>query len=208
MVPGNDPPATTTPRRVRSDATRNRAAIVAAATTAFAETGHAVNVRQIAERAGVGIGTVYRHFPTKHDLLDTIVHEQFRSWAHTAAVTADTHADPWDALVGFLDDALTRQACQLAVCERLTATFTEPDARWVTELLPIIDELVSRCHHQGRLAAGVDAHDIAVLLVGLGHAARITEPQHPRRRRRLLQLTLHGIAACDPGASDVPVSGS
>ncbi len=182
-------------RPVRSDAARNRTAIVAAATAAFAATGHAVDVREIAARAGVGMGTLYRHFPTKDELLQTVLREEFLTWARAAAQAAEAQEDPWAALVGFLDDAVQRQAGHAAVCEHLATAMTTPDPRCTSELLPVIDGLVARCHAHGRLADDVTADDITLLLVSLGHAVRVAGPDEADRWRRLLALTARGIAA-------------
>lgn len=182
-------------RPVRADAARNRAAIVAAATAAFAEAGHAVDVREIAARAGVGMGTLYRHFPTKDELLQTVLREEFLTWARAAAEAAETHEDPWAALVGFLDDALQRQARHAAMCEHLATAMTAPDPRCTSELLPVIDGLVARCHAHRRLAPDVTAGDITLLLASLGHAVRVAGPDEPQRWRRLLTLAVRGIAA-------------
>lgn len=80
-------------RPVRSDAVRNRGAILKAAAAMFAAHGERVDVREIARCAGVGMGTLYRHFPTKDDLLETVLHEHFAEWTHTARHAAATQTD-------------------------------------------------------------------------------------------------------------------
>jgi AcrR family transcriptional regulator len=188
-------PIRTPPSRApRADAARNRTAIVAAAAAAFAESGHAVDVREIAGRAGVGVGTLYRHFRTKDELLQTVLREEYLTWAGAAARAAEADADAWAALVGFLEDALRRQARHAAICEHL-ATAGTADSRCASDLVPIIDGLVARCHAQGRLAPDVTADDITLLLVTLGHAVRIAGPGDRRPWHRLLDLALLGIAA-------------
>lgn len=181
------------PRGLRADAARNRAAVVAAATEAFAEAGRGVDVREIAQRAGVGVGTVYRHFPTKADLLQTVLREQYLSWARAAVLAADAEADPWQALVGFVEDALDRQARDVAVCEDLAALAARPDPRCLTELRPLIDRLVARGHRAGCLRPHVTSADVVLLLVALGHAAQAAGPGRGQARR-LVELTLYGIA--------------
>ena len=78
----------------RADAERNRAAIAEAAGAVFAEQGSAVDVREIARRSGVGMGTLYRHFPTKDELLATVLEEMLTSWLTTAHQTAAVTEDP------------------------------------------------------------------------------------------------------------------
>lgn len=166
-----------------------------AATLAFAEVGHAVDVREIASRAGVGVGTLYRHFPTKAELLQTVLREEFLAWARAATQAAATDEDSWAALERFLTDALQRQARHAAVCEHLATAMTSPDSRCTSELLPVIDGLVARCHLEGRLAPDVTARDITLLLVSVGYAVRAAGSDDTQLWRRLLGVTLRGIAA-------------
>ncbi len=180
-------------RPLRADAARNRTAIVTAATDAFAEAGHAVDVREIASRAGVGVGTLYRHFPTKGELLQTVLREEFLAWARAAAQAAEAEPDPWAALQVFLEDALRRQARHAAICEHLATAMTAPDSQCTSELLPVIEGLVVRGHAQGRLAPDVTARDITLLLVSLGYAVRAAGPDDTSSWLRLLALTLRGI---------------
>ncbi|WP_260327162.1 TetR/AcrR family transcriptional regulator [Streptomyces sp. TLI_185] len=104
----------------RADAERNRAAIMEAAGAVFAEQGGTVDVREIARRSGVGKGTLYRHFPTKDDLLLTALEQQFDSWLTAAHQQATATEDPWQALTGFFEQMLTTQAGNRAVLESYT----------------------------------------------------------------------------------------
>lgn len=182
-------------RASRADAVRNRASILGAASQAFAEQGSGADVREIARSAGVGMGTLYRHFPTKDLLLQTVLHDHFEEWTRTASEAAAVQ-DPAEALFSFLSDALERQANHRALVEQFAATWdtTEGMATCERALHPVIDDLVARCHEAGVLRPGVTGEDIALLLVGLGRIAQVANMQGRRTHwRRALQITLDGL---------------
>lgn len=195
-------------RPVRADALRNRKAIIDAAAAIFAERGHGVDVREIARCAGVGMGTLYRHFPTKDALLDTVLIEDFAAWARSAREAAACQSDPWLALAAFCEDALVRQSCHRAVLERF-ATDTDTGvgaavAACQRDLHPVIDRLVDRCHQAGVLRGGVSGQDISLLLIALGRVAQSSSPQSPQPWRRLLRITLDGLRSCHQALTQAP----
>ena len=195
MLHGMGETAGTGVRLPRSDAVRNRASILRAASHAFAVQGSGVDVREIARCAGVGMGTLYRHFPTKDVLLETVLHEHFTEWTRTALDTATTE-DPAEALGAFLYDALERQANHRALVEQFAETWDTADgiATCRRELHPVIDDLVARCHQAGALRPGVTGEDISLLLVGLGRIAQLASVQErPTLWRRALQIALDGL---------------
>ena len=93
----------------RSDARRNHVQLVAAARELFAIAGVDASVEEISERAGVGIGTLYRHFATKEELIDAVLEDAFQEYAELAD-TALAHADAWVGFCGFLEAALALHA--------------------------------------------------------------------------------------------------
>jgi AcrR family transcriptional regulator len=159
-------------RRQRSDAVRNRSAIVEAAAAEFTARGQTADVRDIAARAGVAIGTLYRHFPTKNDLLETVMQDLFSAWQKAALSSWVDHADPWMALTGFIDDAVWRQATHVALTERLARPFS---ARQLDEcaarVAGVAEQLVARCHEAGLLRGGVTGEDIVQLVICLASLA-------------------------------------
>ncbi|WP_460961856.1 TetR/AcrR family transcriptional regulator [Parasphingorhabdus pacifica] len=205
------PRGATGQRPMRADAARNRAAIIRAAMVAFAEHGHEVDVREIARCAGVGMGTLYRHFPTKDELLDTILGEDFDAWIDNARRCAAEHDDPWEALTAFMEGALAQKACRRALLEcfadsRDTETVTECRR----ELHPVVEELLARCHAAGVLRAGVGSEDIALLLASLGRTIQFTASTNPELWRRHLRISLDGLRAChdEPLPGDGAASGA
>lgn len=182
-------------RPLRSDAVRNRAAILEAASAAFAAKGSGVDVRVITRSAGVGMGTLYRHFPTKDLLLGTVVREDFDDWTRTALGAAATR-DPAEAPGAFLRDALERLANHRALVEEFAETWDTADgiATCGRVLHPVFDDLVARCHVTGVLRPGVTGEDISLLMVGLGRIAKLAGAQdRPALWRRALQIALDGL---------------
>lgn len=185
----------TAERRSRSDAVRNRAAILEAASKAFAAHGEKVDVREIARCAGVGMGTLYRHFPTKEELLETVLHQDFAAWTRTARESVAQCTDPFDALSAFLEDALGRQSRHRAMVERFAESWntTSQIATCQQELHPVIDDLVTRCHAAEALRPDVTSEDVSLLLVALGRIAQLTAQERPELWRRTLQIMLDGL---------------
>src|SRR4051812_50043974 len=96
-MPGAAPPATPEPGPQRADARRNREGILGAAREVFAQTGRDVQMPDVARAAGVGVGTLYRHFPAKEDLIRALVQDKVEAGIE-AARNALAREDPWDAI--------------------------------------------------------------------------------------------------------------
>ncbi|QNP68182.1 TetR/AcrR family transcriptional regulator [Streptomyces roseirectus] len=193
-TPAPAPPAPPTPRVRRADAERNRAAILDAADAVFAEHGGAVDVREIARRSGVGMGTLYRHFPTKDDLLLTVLEKQFAAWLAEAHERATGVEDPWQALTGFFEQMLTTQAGNRAVVESYT-THGGPTPDCARRCRTFIDELRTRCLAAGRLRPDVTTDDLLLLSGTLSQAVLTTGDSHPGQWRRLLRISLDGLSS-------------
>ncbi len=97
-------------RPLRRDAERNRQRILAAAREAFAEDGLSVTLDEIARRAGVGVGTIYRRFPDKEQLIDALFEDRMKEFA-AEAEQAMLAQDPWTGLVSFMERATEQHAC-------------------------------------------------------------------------------------------------
>jgi AcrR family transcriptional regulator len=104
----------------RADARRNYEKLVAAAREAFAETGSGASLEEIARRAGVGIGTLYRHFPTRQALLEAVYVDEVEALGRSAAELADL--PPWDALAAWLRRYVSFAATKRALAEELSAS--------------------------------------------------------------------------------------
>ena len=194
-MPVTDQPSETPAKRGRrADAERNRAAILEAAAAVFAELGGAVDVREIARRSGVGMGTLYRHFPTKDDLLATVLEEQFTSWLTDAHRHASATEDPWQALTGFFEQLLHTQAGNRALVESYAAT-GGPTSSCAQRCFSFIDDLRTRCQDAGLLRPGVTTADLVLLSSSLSQTVQITGDGDPDRWRRLLRICLDGLSS-------------
>ena len=178
----------------RADAERNRAAIIKAAGGVFAECGGGVDVREIARRSGVGMGTLYRHFPTKEELLATVLEQQFNAWLTDAHERALVTEDPWQALAGFFEQVLGTQAGNRAVVESFAAT-GGPSSACIQRCYSIIDQLRTRCADAGVLRTDVTTEDLFLLSGSLSQAVLNTAESHPGRWRRVLRISLDGLSS-------------
>jgi AcrR family transcriptional regulator len=180
---------------IRSDAARNRGRLLDAAAGLIAERGSDVDVREIARRAEVGMGTLYRHFPTKEALLDAALEHVFTSWAEQAAAALTGRA--WSDLSWFLGDALTRQTASPglldAYCQALPSQAGNTARQHCRQQVgPLIAELVRAAREAGELRPDVTAEDVSLLLVALG---RIVPVVPESAWRRVLQVALDGLRA-------------
>ncbi len=187
-----DVPLADQPAKRRADAERNRAAILEAAGVVFAEQGGTVDVREIARRSGVGMGTLYRHFPTKDELLVHVLEEQFTAWLTDAHRQASATEDPWQALTGFFEQTLSTQARNRALVESY-ATTGGPTRACAERCASFIDDLRTRCADAGLLRPGVTTADLLLLSASLSQTVQLACDSQPGRWRRLLRISLDGL---------------
>ncbi|MEU3982778.1 TetR/AcrR family transcriptional regulator [Streptomyces sp. NPDC026672] len=204
-MPPADQPAQPTTRVRRADAERNRNAIIKAAGAVFAEQGGAVDVREIARRSGVGMGTLYRHFPTKDDLLVTVLEQEFTSWLATAEQAEAKTEDPWQALTDFFEQTLAHLARNRALVESY-ADASGPSPSCVRRQADIIESLRRRCLAAGRLRPDVTTADLTLLIASLSQTVRSTDASHPGHWRRLLRISLDGLGSHNTGPLPDPAS--
>lgn len=185
-------------RPLRRDAERNRRRILEAAAEAFAERGLAVTMDEIAARAEVGVGTVYRRFPDKELLIEALLEDGVAELVARAerALEAD---DPWEALVEFLDYALGLQATNRGLTEILVSTThgRERISRVRERLSPVGDALVERAQQAGRMRPDVRGSDLALAQVAISAAVDFTRPVEPDAWRRLFAILIDGLRARD-----------
>ena len=170
--------------RTRADAVRNYERVLAAASEVLAEKGAEAGVPEIAARAGVGKGTVYRCFPTKDHLVSAVVGERMRAFADAAREAAE-RPDAWDAFVELLGDSAERQANDCTFAAGLTHQSTLPDAAAAyDEVHAALDELMARAQAQGRMREGVSSRDVKVLFAGMAQMLRAEDNRDPAAWRR------------------------
>jgi AcrR family transcriptional regulator len=190
---------TTATRPRRADAERNRARILAAASELFAERGLDASMPELAERAGVGVGTVYRAFPDKDHVLSAVMAERFR-WL-TARIEAAIEADDaWTAFTEVVWKGAALHAKDRAFHQCLPQALDLPEvseARGRT--LDAFKRLIERAQAAGALRADVVAEDIPMLLAGVG-LSRSSGPGVSWERH--LALVIDGLRA--EGAHPLP----
>jgi AcrR family transcriptional regulator len=177
-----------TARPLRADARRNRERILESARELFSESGCDAQIDDVASRAGVGVGTVYRHFPTKEALLVELVREQFTLFAERvrdALEQLDDDGDAFDALVGTMwlnaettaGDAAVRYVLAGAGQAIWDQARAEQD-----ELLAVTELLLARARRAGTVRADVQASDIGMLMCGVCATMGSTRPEFDWRR--------------------------
>jgi AcrR family transcriptional regulator len=193
------PPAGTgkgvaTGRGPRADAVRNRAALLATARRVLSARGLDVPVEEIARDAGVGVGTVYRNFPTKDALLGAVIARAFED------LTADAHAalsrpEAGDAFFGFLRGAAVVMARDRVLVRAARAADGLGVARApeVQGLFDATDTLLGRAIAAGAVRPGVTAEDVAALLTGVGDAANELGRPTPDGLDRYLAVIVDGL---------------
>jgi AcrR family transcriptional regulator len=184
-------------RPQRADARRNRDKLIAAAREAFAECGTTASLEDVARRAGVGIGTLYRHFPTRQDLLEAVYVDEFEAIARSAVDLADL--PPWDALVNWLQQFVRYAATKRALAEELLA-YIDLDSdvfRRSREAITAAGEpLLERAQRAGVVRPDVTFGDLTRMIGGIA-AIRASDPE---QIERILGLALDGLRYQAPSA--------
>jgi AcrR family transcriptional regulator len=173
-TPERSPDQTTDPdgpKPLRADARRNRARILAAAEAVFAEQGPAASTEQVAARAGVAIGTVFRHFPTKQALLQAILSNLMGRLTDEAnALTADD--DPATGLFRFFSRIVEQAAAKKTVVDLLAEAGIDIQvAKPVQTLRQAIQALLTRAQQAGAVREDVRLDEVVALLTATGQGA-------------------------------------
>ncbi|MGZ4233253.1 MAG: TetR/AcrR family transcriptional regulator [Solirubrobacteraceae bacterium] len=188
-----------TDRPLRKDAELNRRKILDAAGELFAERGLGVTLNDVAHHAGVGVGTVYRRFPDKAQLIDELFEERLAE-IHALIEQAIEDPDPWHGLTSFLEGALEIQARDRAVKELLfnTSGGVERVAKMREKMFPLASVLVARAQKSGQLRPDAAAQDVPMLQLMIGTIIDLSRDFEPDLWRRFLSIVLQGLRA-DPG---------
>jgi AcrR family transcriptional regulator len=178
--------------RVRADAQRNIDALLQAAMAVFKTSGVDAPVREIAEKAGVGIGTLYRHFPQRADLVAAVFRHEIDACADAASTLAAEHK-PGEALARWMQ----RYAAFIATKRGLAGSlhsgnpaFEPLPGYFKTRLLPAFRTLLDAAVAAGEVRADVNADD---LLSAVGNLCRQSPDEDPDRTRRMVALLIDGL---------------
>jgi len=197
-----DPPAGAggeTERPLRADARRNRERLVNAAREVFAEQGAGASMEAIAKQAGVGVGTLYRHFPHRLDVVEAVYRDDVQELSEAAQrVTAEL--EPWPAVEAFFDAFMRYSKTKQALFSELQQAFEKspdlrPTARGVIDAS--FDLVIERAKEAGVVRSDIQGTDITQLLAPICTNASIPADQH----RRLVSMILDGLRASAPASA-------
>ena len=188
------------PRPLRADARRNRERVVTAAGIVFAEHGRDAQMDDVAKRAGVGVGTVYRHFPTKEALIEALAIDRFEKILATGK-EALLNPDPWAAFQGAIWAGAQLTASDRSFTEivgELSGPMPLPEAL-EREMRETYTELMQRAQAVGALRADLVMDDIPMFMCGIGLGARKTHPC-PDAWKRHISIVIDGLRASSASA--------
>jgi AcrR family transcriptional regulator len=189
---GVSPPA----RAQRADAATNRARILGAADEVFGEGGPAASTEEVARRAGVGIATVFRHFPAKADLLDEVLARRFERLRERAGELAGA-AEPGPALFGMFTEMVSDAPGKIAIADALVDAGGDTGdssrvAQAAGELQQAVGVLLARAQAAGAVRADVELPELYALLAGMSRAAA-HGPRDPAVWGRALGVVFDGL---------------
>ena len=182
---------TTDTRPLRADARRNRERVLAAARDALAVHGLDAQVDDIAARAGVGVGTVYRHFPTKEALFDALVGERWRKLAEASGPAFEAD-DPWEGLRDYLWRCARMHQENRAWGQLAAAAPLEFGRDEQQELIRVTGLLLERAQKSGQARKDLTAQDIGMLMCGTCGVMQTTGDD---RWERFFEIALEGLRA-------------
>jgi len=195
-----------TVRPLRRDAERNRQRILEAAREVFNERGLDVSLDEIARCAGVGVGTVYRRFRTKEELVEALFMDHLD---HIAAIAGEAYEapDPWSGLVCFMERMAEIMAGDVGLRQMLMFATYGQDLVAVARQrnAPLLQRLVERAQAAGQVRTDLKQTDIMFIIFMMTEAARLTQAANPDIWRRYLTLILDGMRPAREGATPLPV---
>lgn len=176
-------------RPKRADAQRNYDKLLAAARAAFTEADTATSLEDIARRAGVGIGTLYRHFPSRQILIEAVYVDEVEALSRSARDLAGL--EPWEALTAWLRRFVDYVATKQALVNELFAEGGSLDvfASCRSALYAAGEPLLERAQHAGVVRSDVDIADVLHLVSGI---AKVSLPD-PSQIERILDVALDGL---------------
>jgi AcrR family transcriptional regulator len=192
-VPTTSQPAAAPARSKRADAQRNEQTLLAAAAAVFVTSGVDAPIRQIAAEAGVGIGTIYRHFPTRADLVVAVYRHQVEACADAGPHLLADVDSPVAALRQWVDlfvDFLVTKHGLAAALRSDSASFDGLHAYFLDRLVPVCAQLLDAAESAGEISPGTDAVE---LMRGIGNLCIDRDSDTRYDPRRLVGLLIRGM---------------
>jgi AcrR family transcriptional regulator len=188
----------TAERHLRKDAERNRQRILAGARELFTTHGLGVTLNEIAHYTGVGVGTVYRHFPDREQLIEALFEERLQQIVELLKEAA-ADPDPWRGFVTFHERALELQAADRGLKELMLGSPGAPErlARMRARLRPLSADLVDRACAAGQLRPDCTPEDLGIVHLMLSAVIDAGREVAPEAWRRYFSILLQGLRA-DP----------
>jgi AcrR family transcriptional regulator len=186
-----DPETSGGGRAQRADARRNRERLVAAARRVFAEEGGGASMEAIAQEAGVGVGTLYRHFPRRIDMVEAVYRDEVDELVHTAE-QAVAELEPWPAVVRFLEDLVRYGQRKRRLLNELQEAFDKSPGLQVRSrqrLEQAMELVIGRGQRAGVLRTDLDGSDLLQFIGPTCASPTLSEDQ----RNRLLAMILDGL---------------
>jgi AcrR family transcriptional regulator len=180
-------------RQKRADAQRNEQALLAAAASVFVSSGVEAPVRDIAAAAGVGMGTIYRHFPTRADLVIAVFRHQVEACADAGPILLAQGGSPHAALGKwanlFVDFLVTKHGLA-AVLRADSVGFAALHAYFIDRLVPACAQLLAAAAEAGEISPDIDAYEL-MLAIGSLCVGADTDPRY--HARRMVELLIAGL---------------
>ncbi|MFE9680294.1 TetR/AcrR family transcriptional regulator [Streptomyces sp. NPDC006285] len=186
-------------RSKRVDARRNQQTLLTAAAAVFVTSGVDAPIREIAARAGVGMGTIYRHFPTRADLVVAVYRHQVDACAEAGPALLDEADSPLSALRQWVDlfvDFLVTKHGLANAMQSDSSGFDALHSYFLDRLVPVCADLLDAAVEEGEIRPGTHAYE---LMRGIGNLCigRDSDPRYDPRR--LVALLLRGLQSCGDG---------
>jgi len=184
---------TRTARPQRADAQRNQEALLAAATSVFATSGVDAPIREIATQAGIGTATIYRHFPTRADLIIAVYRHQVEALADAGTALREECATPYLAVAewidSFVDFVATKQG-MAAVLQSDDSCYDPLHDYFLDRLVPVLTDLLEAAAQADEVRADLDAYE---LMRGIGGICAAAGTHRNYDARRLVELLVAGL---------------
>ncbi|MFD8414687.1 TetR/AcrR family transcriptional regulator [Streptomyces sp. NPDC059650] len=192
-MPAAGPAKGASARSKRADAVRNQQTLLDAAAEVFVTSGIDAPIRQIAARAGVGLGTLYRHFPTRADLVTAVYHHQIEACAEAGPKLLADATSPFDALRQWVDlftDFLVTKHGLADALQSDSGRFATLHTQFLDRLMPVCAQLLDAAVAADEIRSGVQPYE---LMRGIGNLCigRDSDPRYDPRR--LIELLLQGL---------------
>jgi AcrR family transcriptional regulator len=192
-------------RPLRADAERNRQRLIEAARELFAERGFDVTLDDVAHHAGVGVGTAYRRFADKDELIDALFEQEIEKIVGVAEAAA-AHEDPWEGLVYWLEHMIEMQVADRGLKSVLTSSTRgkERVAQARSRIGPRIGPVVERALAAGVVRPDLEIGDIPMIVFMVTSAAEYSRSVDPELWRRYFAIALDGLRGNSPLPRDAP----